>query len=115
MGVYAHEFGHILGLPDLYDYGYESEGVGAWTVMAGGSWARYPNYLQYNGNTPVHLDAWDKYFAGLVEPQEVSMARVTNATLPSSEDNANGIYKVTVPGTKRFRVLPVRKPSVERL
>jgi immune inhibitor A len=98
VGVYAHEFGHILGLPDLYDYGYDSAGVGAWTVMAGGSWARFPNYTQYAGNTPVHLDAWNKYFAGFVEPKEVTMDQITNATLPSSEDNAV-VYKVTVPKT----------------
>ncbi|MGZ4122188.1 MAG: M6 family metalloprotease domain-containing protein [Tumebacillaceae bacterium] len=95
-GVYAHEFGHILGMPDLYDYGYDSEGVGAWSVMAGGSWARFPNYLQYNGNTPVHPDAWNKYFAGLAEAKEVSLDQVTNATLPSVEDTGT-IYKVTVP------------------
>ena len=98
VGVYAHEFGHILGLPDLYDYGYDSTGVGAWSVMAGGSWARYPNYVQYNGNTPVHLDAWNKYFAGFVQPTEVSLDQVTNATLPAAEDNST-VYKLTVPKT----------------
>ena len=43
VGVYAHEFGHVLGLPDEYDYGYESEGTGNVSLMAGGSWNRTPN------------------------------------------------------------------------
>jgi len=98
VGVYAHEFGHVLGLPDLYDYGYESEGVGAWSVMAGGSWARYPNYPAYSGNTPVGIDAWSKYFTGLVDAREVPLAAANTVTLPSvSKEPA--VYKVTVPKT----------------
>ena len=53
IGVFAHEFGHALGLPDLYDTDYTSEGVGNWSLMAGGSW----NYSGGNGgNRPAHLD-----------------------------------------------------------
>ena len=42
LGVFAHEFGHDLGLPDLYDTdgwlnGY-TEGVGDWDLMGSGSW-----------------------------------------------------------------------------
>ncbi|MCK5642060.1 MAG: M6 family metalloprotease domain-containing protein, partial [Gammaproteobacteria bacterium] len=48
MGVFSHEFGHMLGLPDLYDGDYTSEGLGSWTLMAGGSWNN-------NGHTPAHF------------------------------------------------------------
>ncbi|MGB5105087.1 MAG: M6 family metalloprotease domain-containing protein [Candidatus Zixiibacteriota bacterium] len=56
IGVYAHEFGHILGLPDLYDVGPEPSepGLGNWSLMAGGSWN--------NGQkTPAQLDGWCKH------------------------------------------------------
>ena len=40
VGVFAHEFGHDLGLPDEYDTKYTGNGspVEAWSLMSGGSW-----------------------------------------------------------------------------
>lgn len=40
-GVFAHEFGHDLGLPDEYDTQYTGTGeaVAYWSIMASGSWA----------------------------------------------------------------------------
>ncbi|MFH1219594.1 MAG: M6 family metalloprotease domain-containing protein [Candidatus Eisenbacteria bacterium] len=60
-GVFAHEFGHVLGLPDLYDYGYDSEGVGKWSLMASGSWCGA-------GITPCHIDAMGKIKLGYITP-----------------------------------------------
>ncbi|MBI5847531.1 MAG: M6 family metalloprotease domain-containing protein [Nitrospirae bacterium] len=73
MGVFAHEYGHALGLPDLYDTDYTSNGVGDWSLMAGGSW---------NGNSgdrPAHMDAWSKYFLGWVTPVQVSGTMVNES------------------------------------
>jgi M6 family metalloprotease-like protein len=60
MGVFGHEFGHTLGLPDLYDTDYSSEGLGRWSMMASGSWNN-------DGKTPAHFDAWCKYKRGWIE------------------------------------------------
>jgi len=79
MGVFAHEYGHILGLPDLYDYGYDSKGVGAWTIMAGGSWNN-------SGKSPAHFDAWCKSKLGWVQPIRVNNY-LTNLKLPPVESN----------------------------
>lgn len=64
IGVYCHEFGHVLGLPDLYDYDYDSDGVGMWSIMAGGSWGG-------GGGRPVHFDGWCKTTLGWVNPSIV--------------------------------------------
>ncbi len=58
VGVLAHETGHALGLPDLYDYDGSTQGIGAWGLMGTGSHsARY---------SPAHLSAWEKEQLGWV-------------------------------------------------
>ena len=85
VGVFSHEFGHVLGLPDLYDYGYDSRGVGYWSIMASGSWAN-------GGTTPVHFDGWSKIQLGFVTPLQPTN-NLTAAAVPAVENSAT-VYKV---------------------
>lgn len=62
IGVFAHELGHVFGLPDLYDVDYSSQGAGEWSLMAGGSWNGTL------GDSPAHPDAWCLYQLGFAEP-----------------------------------------------
>lgn len=83
-GVFCHEFGHILGLPDLYDTDYSTNGIGAFCLMAAGSWGK-ANSSDLPGNTPSHLNAWAKYQLGWVTPLAVERSSVPkreNQTLP---------------------------------
>ncbi|KAA0546224.1 M6 family metalloprotease domain-containing protein [Bacillus sp. BGMRC 2118] len=101
-GVYAHEFGHALGLPDFYDTVYSSEGVGNYSMMAGGSWMRYPNAAAYSGNSPTHFDPFSKIFLGWVTPKEVKPTDgVKTITIPSADKatGEDGIVKMEVPGS----------------
>jgi immune inhibitor A len=100
VGVYAHEFGHILGLPDEYDYGYESQGTGRVSLMAGGSWNRVPNvYPDCAGNSPAHPSAWGTAYLGFVTPTTITTT-TTGITIPPIENTPTGaVYKVIYPGT----------------
>ena len=68
VGVFAHEYGHAIGLPDLYDTDDTSYGVGIWSLMAAGSWGK----VSRSGDRPAHLDAWSKFKLGWVTPTLVS-------------------------------------------
>ena len=68
IGVYAHELGHVLGLPDLYDTDYSSNGIGAWGLMGYGSWLG----PQGNGGVPAHPCAWSRIQMGFANSTVVS-------------------------------------------
>ena len=82
----AHELGHYLGLPDLYDINYTANDpeatvdqfpwlaydVSELSLMAGGSWGRY---ITDSGDTvfvPVSLDPYCLERLGYIEPVEVA-------------------------------------------
>jgi len=62
IGVFCHEYGHTFGIVDLYDTtpadNPDSEGVGHWCLMGGGSW-NTPEH-------PAHMSAWSKERLGWV-------------------------------------------------
>ena len=88
IGVFAHEYGHALGLPDLYDTDYSSNGIGDWSLMAGGSY----NYIVRGGDSPAHLDAWCKYSLGWVTPTQVS-GTLTNESITQGATTSD-VYKL---------------------
>ncbi|KUK90541.1 MAG: M6 family metalloprotease domain-containing protein [Thermotogales bacterium 46_20] len=63
IGVISHETGHVLGLPDLYDYTMKTWGIGDWGLMGYGCW----NYLERPGDSPSHMTAWSKLQLGWVQ------------------------------------------------
>jgi M6 family metalloprotease-like protein len=72
MGLMAHEFGHLLGLPDLYDAGYsqggiQSCGVGPYSLMGYGLYKGTPF-----GTLPANLSPWEKIYLGWAFPKLVT-------------------------------------------
>jgi len=64
IGVFVHEFGHVLGLPDLYDRDGSSNGIGEWGLMASGSWGGDGSHTE----KPAHMTAWSKIQLGWITP-----------------------------------------------
>ncbi|OKJ69735.1 immune inhibitor A domain-containing protein [Streptomyces sp. CB02261] len=82
LGVFAHEYGHDLGLPDLYDTsglpGAENS-TGYWSLMSSGSWlGRGKDAI---GDLPGDMNAWDKLQLGWLNYTKVANeARAWNST-----------------------------------
>lgn len=89
VGVFAHEFGHVLGLPDLYDSSYRSQGVGTWCLMGGGSWGG-------DGDQPTRLSCWCLKELGWVKPVNVKRSRVID--LGALADNRRACYRIWTKG-----------------
>lgn len=70
IGIAAHELGHVLGLPDLYDITGQSEGVGPYSLMAQGAWGTGAGDPVV-GSRPTALDAWSRIQLGFVTPTVV--------------------------------------------
>ncbi len=94
-GIMAHELGHDLGFPDLYDTDYSSAGISRWSLMSGGSW----NYVgtAAAGTTPAGLDAFSKSYQGWIIPTPV-VGALNNVAIPASATNPIAYRLLDNPG-----------------
>ncbi len=85
VGVFCHEFGHDLGLPDEYDYSSTTgDGTsGFWTIMASGSWLGRQWGL---GTQPADMNVWDKSALGFIRPKSVKRGKIVTLKLKAAEN-----------------------------
>ena len=106
IGTFCHEFGHVLGLPDLYDTDYEGSGgesrnPGEWSVMAGGSGNNF-------GRNPVGYSLYERYALGFTQPLVLDQAGVYE--LPAL-DLSNQGYRLNTPNKDEFFLIENRQPG----
>jgi len=104
IGVFCHELGHVFGLPDLYDYDYDSQGTGNWDLMAGGSWNN-------GGLSPAHPIGWCKLKLGWVNPVSIFNAQQNVIIKPYASNDQ--VYKLPIKNanSKEYFLLENRKQS----
>ncbi|MGA3109037.1 MAG: M6 family metalloprotease domain-containing protein [Candidatus Bathyarchaeia archaeon] len=95
LGVYCHEFGHQLGLPDLYNTNTGQTILGPWSLMDKGLWNGNPP-----GSSPSHMDAWSKMQLGFMTGSMIATASsgVTSTfTINPTEIPNSNVHVVQVP------------------
>ncbi|MBI5868758.1 MAG: M6 family metalloprotease domain-containing protein [candidate division Zixibacteria bacterium] len=118
IGVFCHEWGHILGLVDLYDIDTDpaatSWGLGAWSLMATGNYNGPPGL---RARTPAHPDAWSKIKLGFITPAApatIPNTNLTNVSIPQAETSPT-VYKLWtggfIPATNQYFLVENRQKT----
>ncbi|MED7953153.1 immune inhibitor A domain-containing protein [Streptomyces sp. BE303] len=89
LGVFAHEYGHDLGLPDLYDTSGSGidNSVGFWSLMSSGSWLGEGK--DSIGDKPNDLDAWSKLKLGWLKFEKAKAGTESTHHIGPAEYNSN--------------------------
>ena len=101
ISVLAHELGHYLGLPDLYDTsGNTREKWGKYDVsdlslMASGSWGIDPD----GGCVPYSMDVWSRFALGWCTPQTAD--RDGDYTVAAQSYTADEAFRAVILPTQR--------------
>lgn len=123
VGVYCHEAGHLLGLPDLYDVTRQIDPtnnfLGYWEIMALGEWN--PNngnpFQPKPGTYPSHHSIWSKIQLGFVPSSrimEIDSGQSANLTVQNLETPTSGVQAIKIPvaanqdGTLTYYLLEMR-------
>ena len=106
VGVFAHEFGHDLGLPDEYDTQYTGQGepVASWSIMSGGSWNGNIAGTEPTSFSPQNKEFFQNVMGGnWANIQQIDFDSLTKAGTASYLDQSvtksknPGIIKVNLP------------------
>jgi immune inhibitor A len=95
LGVFAHEYGHDLGLPDLYDTAGGDNSTGFWSLMSSGSWLNKGK--DDIGTSPGYMGAWEKLQLGWLDYEVVSPNRASTTVLGPAELSTERPQAVVVP------------------
>lgn len=101
-GVLAHQFGHVLGLPTLFDNDSSngtSQGIGNWGLMGTGVW-------NASGYVPAQLSAFSRVFMGWEEPIVIEDDAVDLQVdhFLEHDPEATRVYKLPISETEYFLI-----------
>jgi immune inhibitor A len=98
VGVFSHEFGHDLGLPDLYDtsgnVGGAENSTGFWTLYSSGSYGSTGNPADGIGSKPIDMSALEKIQLGWSNYALVDYRQQASIKLGPAEANTKQAQQI---------------------
>ncbi|MDX2606433.1 immune inhibitor A [Streptomyces caniscabiei] len=109
LGVFAHEYGHDLGLPDHYDTQGGDNSTGFWTLMSSGSWLGTGK--EAIGDLPGDMTAWDKLQLGWLNYDTAKAATKSKHKLGVAEYNTKDKQALVVELPKKKVATEIVEPA----
>lgn len=109
LGVFAHEYGHDLGLPDHYDTSGGENSTGFWTLMSSGSWLGTGK--EEIGDLPGDMTAWDKLQLGWLNYDTAKAATTSEHKLGLAEYNTRHKQALVVNLPKKKVTTEIVQPA----
>lgn len=101
IGIICHEFGHALGIYDLYGSNGDP-GINVWGVMGGGA-------LNNDGRTPAHMCAWSKIQLGWIDPTVITSPE-SISNMPTI-DKSPTCYRLNTTTSTEYFLISARQQS----
>ncbi len=103
IGIFCHEFGHGLGLPDLYDTSDpdDAEGIGWWGLMGSGNWIG-------GEATPAGFSAWSKIRLGWQTATDIT-GQVDGFSLDPASENESEVFRISTGDPNEYFLLENRQ------
>jgi len=114
IGVFTHEFGHDLGLPDLYDtsgnVGGAENSTGFWTLYSSGSYGNTGIPEEGIGSKPIPMSAYEKIFLGWSNYELYDYTQKVSTKLGPSNYNTKQAQQLVVLLPDKYVEFPVGDP-----
>lgn len=108
IGVFCHEFGHALGLPDFYDTSGSNDTKKTpdlWSVMDYGQY-------QADGYAPIGYNAYERAFMGWIDVVDLDDTPAYCRLYPFGSDEGPTAYRIKNPANaKEYFLLENRQPG----
>lgn len=95
IGTFCHEFGHALGLPDMYDVNGSTNGAG----HTPGYWDIMDYQFMYDGFRPMEYSAYERSMMGWLDVADLDDSRLSQTHTLTALGGPNRV------GTQAFRIV----------
>ena len=107
LGVYCAEFGHLLGVPDMFNTATGRTQMGPWELEEMGTWNGQPS-----GSSPAEMSSWDRLKIGWLSASDEEVFEQSTAALDSLNplEEPIGMRAAQIDTADSYYLLEVRAP-----